>query len=160
MLRDGVDGLAAGRGGNALSALAIVVSPELRGSRLAERLLLNMKACAIENGLAALVAPVRPTRKASYPLATFEDYVGWTTADGAPFDPWVRKHAARRPHRQGRAALDDGFGDAVAVDGMDGPALSGVGYYHVEGGLAPMIADCETGMGIYREPGLWLRHPL
>jgi len=35
---------------------------------------------------------LRPTRKASYPLILFSDYMAWTTPDGAPFDPWVRKH--------------------------------------------------------------------
>ncbi|WP_055047368.1 hypothetical protein [Devosia sp. A16] len=92
VLAAGIEAFAAGRTANALSALSIVVAPAMRGSALAERLLLNMKDCARQNGFEALVAPVRPTRKSAYPLTAFEDYLGWTTDSGAPFDPWVRKH--------------------------------------------------------------------
>src|SRR5437763_286098 len=40
-----------------------------------------------------LVAPVRPNRKDRYPLIPIERYIGWRTAKGLPFDPWIRVHA-------------------------------------------------------------------
>jgi hypothetical protein len=92
VLAGGIEATRSGQRPNALSALAIVVAPDMRGSDLAERLIANMKTSARQNGLDALVAPVRPTKKPAYPLTSFADYIGWTTPSGAPFDPWVRKH--------------------------------------------------------------------
>lgn len=161
VLRGGVDALSARRKANALSALAIVVSPELRGSDLAERLLRNMKACAIKNGLQALVAPVRPTKKMMYPLASLGDYMDWTTADGAPFDPWVRKHwklgAQIVKIAPCSMTVSAPLSQWTEWTGLRFPVS---GSYHVEGGLAPMIADCTDGTGLYEEPNIWLRHPL
>jgi len=33
------------------------------------------------------------------------------------------------------------------------------GAYHIEGGLALVMADCTTNLGLYEEPSIWLRHP-
>lgn len=161
VLRDGVEALAAGQKTNALSALAIVVSPELRGSDLAERLLVNMKASAIENGLQALVAPVRPTKKAAYPLTSFADYMDWTTAEGAPFDPWVRKHwklGAQIVKVAPRSMTV--FAPLSQWTDWTDLRFPVSGPYHLEGGLAPMIVDGTAGTGLYEEPSIWLRHPL
>ncbi|WAJ29930.1 hypothetical protein [Antarcticirhabdus aurantiaca] len=160
VLRAGADAAIGGRTCNALSALSIVVSPERRGSDLAERLLRNMKTSAIAGGLRALVAPVRPTRKASYPLTSFGDYAGWTTPDGAPFDPWVRKH-----HQLGARIVGIASRSMTVSASLDqwtewtGLRFPRSGAYHVEGGLAPVMADCATDLGIYEEPSIWLRHP-
>ncbi len=152
---------AAGTKVNAVSALSIVVAPELRGSTLAERLLRNMKACAIENGLAALVAPVRPTRKSAYPLASFEDYVAWHNDDGAPFDPWVRKHwqlGARILKVAPRSmTVEAPLAQWTEWTGVRFPVS---GRYHVPGGLGPLVADRLAGTGLYQEPNVWMRHPL
>ena len=53
----------------------------------------EMRRIALEHGFSDLVAPVRPTLKTRYPLTPIERYVGWTTAEGLPFDPWLRVHA-------------------------------------------------------------------
>ena len=52
-----------------------------------------MRAVAEEHGFEHLVAPVRPSWKARYPLVSIERYIGWTTKEGLPFDPWLRVHA-------------------------------------------------------------------
>ena len=44
------------------------------------------------SGFSSLIAPVRPTWKARYPLIPMDDYVGWTRTDGLRFDPWIRLH--------------------------------------------------------------------
>lgn len=161
VIRAGVEGIAAGQEPNALSALSIVVLPEWRGSDLAERLLLNMKDAARANGLSAVVAPVRPTRKADYPLTDFADYVGWTRDDGTPFDPWVRKHA------QLGASIVKVAPRAMVTEApleqwteWTGLRFPRSGAYHLPGGLAPLSADCAAGTGRYEEPNLWMRHPL
>lgn len=161
VLEVGVEGATAGRKPNALSALSIVVLPEWRGSDLAARLLLNMKETARVNGLSALVAPVRPTRKTLYPLTDFTNYVRWTRADGTPFDPWVRKHAqlgASIVKVAPRAMVTSApLSRWTEWTGLHFPVS---GPYHLHGGLAPMMADCARGTGLYEEPNLWMRHPL
>ncbi|MBE1506540.1 hypothetical protein [Rhizobium viscosum] len=161
VLAGGVEASASGQKPNALSALAIIVSPAMRGSDLAERLIGNMKASAKRHGLQALVAPVRPTKKAAYPLTSFADYIGWTTPAGAPFDPWVRKHwqlgaslvkVAPRSMR-----VEAPLSQWSEWSGLRFPVC---GLYHLEGGLAPLMADCESGLGLYEEPNIWMRHSL
>lgn len=161
ILARGAETAASGQRPNALSALAIVVTRDVRGSDLAERLIANMKRHAKNDGLDALVAPVRPTKKPTYPLASFADYIGWTTPDGAPFDPWIRKHwqlGARLVKIAPRSMRVTARLEQWTIwTGLRFPVS---GPYHVEGGLAPLIADCESGTGLYEEPNIWMRHAL
>ena len=60
---------------------------------------------ARQNGLGALIAPVRPSWKERYPLMSIKDYAAWRRADGLPFDPWMRVHervgaAVLKPERR------------------------------------------------------------
>lgn len=146
---------------DALSALSIVVAPSHRGQGIAEMMLGAMKKAANTNELKALVAPVRPTRKADYPLQDFADYCRWRRPDGAPFDPWIRTH-----ERLGATI------DKVAPRSMTIPAeirlwqeWTGLtfprsGRYWFAGGLAPLDVDCERNLAVYVEPNLWMRHTL
>ncbi len=114
-----------------------------------------MKTSARQNGFDALFAPVRPTKKPAYPLTSFADYMGWTTADGAPFDPWVRKHwqlGARTAKIAPRSmCVAAPLSQWTEWSGLRFPVL---GPYHVHGGLAPLIADCESGAGLNEEPNI------
>ncbi len=161
VLARGVEGAASGQRPNALCALAVVVTPKVRGSDLAERLIENMKKSARDAGLDALVAPVRPTRKSAYPLASFADYIGWTTPDGAPFDPWMRKHwqLGARPVKIAPRSMrvSASLEQWTVWTGLRFPVS---GPYHVEGGLAPLMADREADIGLYEEPNIWMRHRL
>jgi len=120
-----------------------------------------MKTSARQNDLHALVAPVRPTKKPAYPLTSFADYISWTTADGAPFDPWVRKHwqlGARLVKIAPRSMrVEAPSAQWTEWSGLRFPVS---GPYHVEGGLTPLIADCESCTGLYEEPNIWMRHRL
>jgi hypothetical protein len=161
VLTSGVEAARSGQRPNALSALAVVVASDMRGSDLAERLIENMKTSARQNGFDALVAPVRPTRKATYPLTSFEDYMRWTTPDGAPFDPWVRKHwqlGARLVKIAPRSMrVSAPLPQWMEWSGLRFPVS---GPYHLEGSLTPLMADCESGTGLYEEPNIWMRHRL
>ncbi|MEX0790742.1 MAG: hypothetical protein WD178_08220, partial [Actinomycetota bacterium] len=77
---------------NTLSAMAAEVPPENRSKGLGSMLLKAMSGLATTQGLTALVAPLRPTRKFRYPLTPIEEYMHWKTPDGLPFDPWMRIH--------------------------------------------------------------------
>lgn len=102
---------------NALSALSVTVRKDRRKSGLAEIFIRAMKQVAIDQGLRAMVVPLRPTGKPGYPRTSLTEYVRWTKeanylAGGLPsdissitssinsqqenpddvFDPWLRKH--------------------------------------------------------------------
>lgn len=99
-------------------------------------------------------------RKASYPLTSFDEYMTWTNADGAPFDPWVRKHVhlgariAKLAYRS--MVVSASLPQWTEWTGLRFPVSGG---YHVEGGLAPIIVDRTANTGLYEEPSIWLRHP-
>lgn len=94
---------------NALSALSITVREDRRGMGLAEALVEELRKAAKEEGFKVLVAPLRPTRKASFPSLSMETYISWiedlhlsqrskrrmeniTVTKQLPFDSWLRKH--------------------------------------------------------------------
>lgn len=82
----------AGRPPNVLCALGAMVGRGRQGQGWSAQVLRAMRALAGEHGLEALIAPVRPTRKAAYPLIPMGRYASWRRADGRPFDPWLRTH--------------------------------------------------------------------
>ncbi|MGH2371346.1 MAG: GNAT family N-acetyltransferase, partial [Chloroflexota bacterium] len=92
VLEQGIREHEEGRAPTTLAALAIVVDPAHQGQGHSKIMLQAMRAVATKRGLGALIAPVRPTLKARYPLTPMERYVRWREADGAPFDPWLRVH--------------------------------------------------------------------
>ena len=90
-----------------VSAIQVLVDPALQGGGLSALMLAEMRKIAGAAGFRDLVAPVRPSLKARYPLTPIARYVSWTTADGLPFDPWLRVYArARGEHPRGSARLD------------------------------------------------------
>lgn len=158
-LRGGVDAHARGNCPNALSALSIVVSPSVRGGALAEKMILAMRDLAHGAELEAMVVPIRPTRKAAYPLETMSTYLSWETTDGAPFDPWIRKHyrLGARIVRVAERSME------VSATVQDWERWTGIrfpvsGRYHVPGGLAPVEIDLISNRGVYLEPNVWMRH--
>jgi len=67
----------AGRSPNTLAALAICVSPAARGSGVGSCAIAAMRGIACQRGFRHLIAPVRPTLKAMYPLISIDEYVTW-----------------------------------------------------------------------------------
>ena len=142
-----------------LCALAIAILPERRGEQLSGRMLKAMRDAARAGGLGELIAPVRPTAKARYPLIPIERYADWRRDDGSHFDPWLRVH-----ERVGGELL------APAPESMviEAPAadwerwldfaLPDDGTYVVEGMLSPL--EIQDGVGRHVEPNVWVRHRL
>jgi GNAT superfamily N-acetyltransferase len=163
-LPDGVDGVVRrvfGAGGEptTLSALVAVVDPRYQGRGLSSLIIEGMRGVAAEHGLDALVAPVRPTLKARYPLTPIERYLTWRRADGQLFDPWLRVH-----ERLGAEILGVCPG-SLLVEGTaseweewTGMAFPESGSYVVEGALVPVEIDREQDIGRYVEPNIWMRH--
>ena len=163
-LPNGVDGVIrrvfeAGGEPTTLSALVAVVDPGYQGRGLSSLIIEGMRGLAAEHGLDALVAPVRPTLKARYPLTPMERYLGWRRADGQLFDPWLRGH-----ERLGAEILGVCPGSLV-VEGTvaeweewTGMAFPDSGSYVVEGALVPVEIDRAQDVGRYVEPNVWMRH--
>ena len=75
-----------------LTAVVAVLDPRAQGLGLSSRIIEGMRGVAARYGLDCLVAPVRPTLKAQYPLTPMERYVEWRRSDGQLVDPWLRAH--------------------------------------------------------------------
>lgn len=145
----------------ALCALQATVSRRFGDRGLGPALVNAMKALAHDAGLMSLIAPVRPSLKATYPLIPIDDYVMWRREDGLFFDPWLRVH-----ERLGARVL------SVAPESMkipgtrtewetwSGLTFSTSGEYVVDGGLVPVAFDAEDDQGVYVEPNVWMLHRL
>jgi hypothetical protein len=143
----------------ALVALGAIVDPAHRGQGYSERLVRSMRGLAAEQGLASLLAPVRPTAKAEHPRMPMEEYVRWTRPDGSPFDPWIRVH-----WRLGAEALAIApstlvvEGSVTEWERWTGVTFPASGEYDVPGALQPVRIDRRLDRGRYEEPNLWMRH--
>ena len=145
----------------AVCALQATVSRRFGDRGLGPALVNAMKFLAHNAGLMSLIAPVRPSLKATYPLIPIDDYVMWRREDGLFFDPWLRVH-----ERLGASVL------AVAPESMKisgtrtewetwtGLTFSTSGEYVVDGGLVPVAFDADADEGIYIEPNVWMLHRL
>ena len=152
-----VDGMTSDRQPTALSALAISVHPSRQGQQLSSRMIGAFRDAAREAGLEHVIAPVRPTLKARYPLIPIERYVLWRRADGSHFDPWLRIH-----ERVGGEILApcprSMFMQAPAAEWEQwiGMPLPEDGEYVFPGALAPLVV--RDGIGTHVEPNVWVRH--
>jgi hypothetical protein len=165
-LPDGVEGLfdllfeEGGGPATTLSAVAAVLDPRSQGRGLSRLVIEGMRTAAARAGLDALVAPVRPTLKARYPLIPLERYITWRRPDGQLFDPWLRVH-----ERLGAEILGVCPGSLI-VEGTvaeweewTATPFPDSGSYVVEGGLVAVEVD-RDGVGRYVEPNVWMRHPV
>ncbi len=156
-----VTGLEMGVPANTLGAIQISVAPERRGVGLSRLMLDAMGRTALGTGLSALIACVRPTEKARYPLLPIGIYAGWRREDGLPFDPWLRVHA-RAGARLGRASprsmtIEGSVADWHAWTGLSFPVS---GSYVVDGALNPVEIDLSNDRGVYHDPNVWMVHDL
>ena len=154
-------GTAAAETPTAVSAIQVLVRPGRYGQGLSALCLRRMRDAAIEHGFDRLVAPVRPTAKARYPLTPIDRYVRWTNEDGLPFDPWLRVHArlgARivKPCPQSMTIT----GTVAEWEEWTGMRFPESGAYVVPGALTPVAIDREADLGTYVEPNVWMHHAL
>jgi GNAT superfamily N-acetyltransferase len=77
---------------NTLCTMAAEVVRSHRRQGLETEVLAALRERARQDGLSRMIAPVRPTFKARYPLTPIERYMSWVRDDGAPLDPWLRSH--------------------------------------------------------------------
>lgn len=139
--------------------MGAMVRSDEQGRGWAGRLLAAMRDAAGSHGLEKVIAPVRPTRKSSYPITPIEKYAHWRREDGSLFDPWLRTHEragasvlAGAPRSQ---TMTGSVADWEKWSGLDLPAS---GDYVFPEGLAVLHVDRPRDTGTYHEPNVWMRH--
>jgi hypothetical protein len=144
-----------------LCALQIQVARAYQGKGLSGLALREMRAIGAGHGFSDLVAPVRPTLKARYPLVPAERYASWVRADGLPFDPWLRVHARAGARLVGVCAESMRVPGTVAQwEEWAGMAFPESGSYVVPEALVTVDIDREADRGLYVEPNVWMHHRL
>jgi GNAT superfamily N-acetyltransferase len=150
-------GVSSTRAPTALMAVAISVAPPHQGRRLSSRMIGTLTDNARAARLASVIAPVRPTWKARYPLVPIERYVEWRRDDGTHFDPWIRVHErvggeilAPAPRSMVIRAPASEWGEWAGIDFPED------GDYVFPGGLA--ILEVRDGIGTHVEPNVWMLH--
>lgn len=151
----------AGRPATVAVALWIVVAADRQGEGLSSRMVTALRDAAAGRGLRALLAPVRPTVKARYPLITMEDYIGWTNSRGEPFDPWLRVHTRLGGHVVGACSRSMTItGSIEEWERWSGLPMPSTGRYVVDGALVPITVNHHDGTATYVEPNIWVRHDI
>ncbi len=135
---------------NCLCLLVANVDPASRGAGLSACLLERAKAETRGRGLDTLIAPVRPLRKDWAP--------GQSEADS---DPWINLHL-----RAGGEVVNV-CAESVRVEASlglwrrwTGLGLGASGEYELDGARGPLVVDHVAGIGVYREPNVWVRYRL
>ncbi len=146
---------------NAVSALQVMIAPSRQGRGLSTLCLEKMRANVLDHGFDHLVAPVRPSWKARYPLVSIERYIGWETDDGLPLDPWLRVHVRLggeivRPCSESMTIT----GAVSEWETWTDLLFPESGEYVVPGALVPVSIDREQDRGTYVEPNVWVLHRL
>jgi GNAT superfamily N-acetyltransferase len=145
----------------ALCAMAAEIWPSHQGAGLAPRLLELMGQIGRSHGYADLLAAVRPSWKARYPLVPIEAYAQWQREDGLPFDPWIRVHVRMgaeilRPEPRSLKIS----GTVAEWEDWTQMQFPVNGEYVFPEGLTTVSIDRDRDAGLYYEPNVWLRHRL
>jgi GNAT superfamily N-acetyltransferase len=141
-----------------VSALEIMIRPDLRGTGLSARMLTAMRENAARQGFTDLVAPVRPTGAQGKPI---DAYAYERRPDGLPVDPWLRVHV-----RAGGQIVNVAHTSMVMVGTLSdwrkwtGLPFDESGPVEVPQALAPVHCDMDRNHAVYVEPNVWVWHRL
>jgi GNAT superfamily N-acetyltransferase len=142
-----------------LSIMAAAVRHDHQGHGLAGKVLSALRERATSEGLERVIAPVRPAIKSRYPLTKMEDFAGWTRADGAHIDPWIRTHQRLRATILAPAPRSMVItGTVTEWEDWAKMAFPQTGQYVVPDALDLVAINREEDLGTYEEPNLWMRH--
>jgi GNAT superfamily N-acetyltransferase len=161
MIVKAIEDNGAGRSVKTQGAVQIVVALEHRGRGLAELMINAMMSIGRAHGLTQLIAPVRPTLKARYPLISMEKYIRWRGTGNQAFDPWIRLHA-----RMGAGVVrvcPQSMRIAAPVkqwENWTDLRLPESGDYVIPGALRPVEVNVEKDEAVYVEPNVWMEHRL
>lgn len=142
-----------------VSALEILVRPDLRGGGLSGIMLGAMRANAARHGFTDLVAPVRPSGRQGSPTTPIDTYAYATRDDGLPVDPWLRVHV-----RAGARIVNVAHHSMVVPGTLaqwrewTGLPFDVTGPVEVPGALVPVHCDADQDHAVYVEPNVWVHH--
>ncbi|MFJ9817976.1 GNAT family N-acetyltransferase [Streptomyces sp. NPDC101151] len=154
-----VEGREQGIAPDTLVICGAVVAPALQGRGLAGRTLTALREAARDAGLERVLAPVRPTTKARYPLTPIESFLTWRREDGSALDPWIRTHERLGASILAPAPASQTMTGTVAEwEGWTGLVFPESGDYVIPDGLSPLRIDRDADEGVYQEPNIWMRH--
>jgi hypothetical protein len=147
-----------GRTPTIVSALEIMIRPDLRGGGLSARMLAAMRDNAAELGFTDLIAPVRPTGKTQI-NTPIDEYAHARRPDGLPVDPWLRVHV-----RAGATIVNVAHTSMVMAATLDewrgwtGLPFDTTGPVEVPQALVPVHCDVAQNQAVYVEPNVWVHH--
>jgi GNAT superfamily N-acetyltransferase len=140
-------------------AIQIIIHPDYRGQGLSAPMIETVRAVTKSQNLRALIIPLRPSEKSTYPLISLDDYIKWKTDDGLAFDLWLRAHmraGARIIKVCHKSKVIRGSrSDWEEWTKMKFPQS---GQYIIPGALNPMHMNLENEEGVYVEPNVWIVH--
>ncbi|WP_229069329.1 N-acetyltransferase [Actinoplanes sp. DH11] len=144
-----------------VSALEILIRPDLRGTGLSGIMLGAMRDNAAERGYTDLVAPVRPSGKAAQITKPIDVYAYEQRTNGLPADPWLRVHVRAGGRIVNVAHTSVVFGGTLAQwRTWTGLPFDTTGPVEVPGALSPVHCDVEQDHAVYVEPNVWIHHPI
>ncbi|MFC8095446.1 hypothetical protein [Streptomyces sp. NPDC057301] len=136
-----------------------IVTPSLKGHGLAGETLKALRQLAEDAGWPRVIAPVRPTLKARYPLTSIEAFMRWTREDGMALDPWVRTHQRLGARILAAAPESQTMTGTIAEwEGWTGMAFPETGDYVIPEGLSLLRLEHSADQGTYVEPNIWMQH--
>ena len=141
-----------------VSALEIMVRPDLRGRGLSARMLAALRANTAARGFTDLIAPVRLTGAR---FKTIDTYAHERRLDGLPVDPWLRVHV-----RAGGQIVNVAHASMVMVGTLadwrrwTGLPFDTSGPVTVPHALGPVHCDVAGDRAVYVEPNVWVHHRL
>jgi GNAT superfamily N-acetyltransferase len=144
-----------------VSALEIMIRPDLRGTGLSGVMLSAMRENAAKLGFADLIAPVRPSGKAAQITKPIDAYVHEHRDDGLPVDPWLRVHVRAGGRIVNVAHLSMVYGGTLADwRSWTGLPFDRSGPVEVPGALSPVLCSVDQNQATYTEPNVWVHHTL
>lgn len=141
--------------------LNVTMAPEYRRRGFSSQVVQAMKSIGGAHGFDYLIAPVRPSLKAHYPLVSMESYARWRNPDGLPFDPWLRVHARLGAEIVKLCHSSRTMTGSVAEwQRWTGLQFHDRGAYPVPDALTPVEIDLAQNRVDYVEPGVWVAHKI
>ena len=148
-----------GRKPTIVSALEILIRPDLRGTGLSGTILGALRDNAARLGFTDLIAPVRPSGRSAQINEPIDAYAFATRTDGLPVDPWIRVHV-----RAGGRVVNVAHTSMVTAGTVEqwrswtGLPFDRSGAVEVPGAVVPVHCDLEQNHVVYVEPNVWIHH--
>ncbi len=117
-----------------------------------------------KNNFKAFYLPIRPVTKVKHQKMGIEEYVALKDDKGQIFDYWMRAHVAAGAKFIKTAARSEYVTGTVAEweSCLPGEKFPMSGEYLVTDRkfsmVAPLVIDVEKDIGIYVDPGIWLKY--